>query len=178
MSDELEDLDVKFVQKLDLPKTAQSGRGLFGLRLPKVVLLVFVTNNPDRIPHSLDRQALTAITGGGKRHTAKIDTMETVYNIEATYTSSATVGTRSFTITVINKAVAIITTYVFETFGASLTRTYSIGRGAEADVSTSVVSINYPIHLAQEWSILFSDGNLIDANDLISWSIEYQEVTI
>lgn len=179
MSEELEDLDSKTIQTLDLPRTVQSGRGLFGLKLPKVIIPVYITNDPDRIPHARKNQPAIAITSAGKLFSSPIDKIRTVFNVDLSYVATATAGTRSFIIRTLDKELNIVSKYVFDTsISAGLSKTFSIGRGAESDVSSSVVSINYPISLSPEWSIIFDDQSDIDNLDTVAWRIEYQEVTI
>ncbi len=181
MSDELEDLDVATVRRLDLPKTATSPQGLFGLRLPKIVIPVYVTNSVDRVPHQLDRRAAAAITNAGAAFSSPIDKQRILFGLAINVTTSATAGTRAIVIDKRDKPTNITHIVDQRTQTASLTRNYTITptSGATGVTGTIFITLTYPIVLAPEWFILVDDTSNIDgAGDTVSWTIEYVEVQI
>lgn len=177
MSDELEDLDTKTVRQLDLPRTLQSPQGLFGLKFPKVIIPVFVTNLLEKLPHKFSD--LSEPIGNGHKFTAPIDARRILYEATFVFSASGTVGNRAVQIFRRDKeGTRFFGLYTEDTLTQSTVGRYYLGPASATVVMEGVsIQLAYPLTLEPEWYFEVRDGNTIDnVNDVLTWHIDYVEV--
>ncbi len=175
MSLPVEQLDTKTLNRLDLPKTAESPVGLDRLWLQKLINLVYITNDISKTPHKFDVRAASDRGAAGARFTAPVDARRIIFSVRARLVTTATAGGRTIVVERRNKALDLANQFVSETVAASTTRNYeiSMSNSSSAEVHRQ---ITYPIILEPEW-FLVHDGDIDDGDD-VSWVIDYVEIPI
>ncbi len=171
---DFDELDPATLRRLDLPATSGSRRGLADLVLVKHLNLVYVTNDPARIPHAVDVRPASDITAAGARFTAPENAIRVFFNWRMTITTTATAGLRSIDVMRKDKNGNVIDHYLNLGPGAS---TSLIGRSVGLHSGSSIV-LQHPTSLSPEWYLSVDDNLDVDNGDDVSWTIDYLEVPL
>lgn len=173
-----EQLDIKVLNRLDLPKTVESPQGLNTLYLQKLINLVYNVNDLYGVPHKADIRAAAAIVAAGVSFAAPINAKRIIFNMFVTTVTTATVGTRTWIVRKVDKASNILHHMIVITAVASTTQRYIIVQGTASGLGDVGIELNSPEVLEPEWSILVDDTANVDNADTVAWNIEYLEIPV
>ncbi len=171
----IQQIDKDTLNRLDLPKTTESGQGLDTLYLEKSISLVYVANALETIPRDRDVLATVAIGAAGQRFTCPINAQRIIFGGRFNFSTTATVGSRALTLDWRTKANSQVMGFLSRTVTASLVEQYQISPSS-ASTATVTFQISYPMILQPEDFILFDDASNIHNTDTVSWVIDYTEV--
>lgn len=180
MSELVEQLDRKTLDRLDLPKSFESQQGLDRLFLQKLLNLAYIVNDIWSMPHKVDVRAASDITAAGATFTAPVNARRLIFSMQIAVVTTATVGSRGIVIQRRDKTGTNATRlngFINRTLTASITETYDIG---PVDAGDGIVTrqITTPLVLEPEWVIIVDDTSNIDNLDGVRWNIEYLEIPI
>ncbi len=177
MSLPAEQLDIKTLNRLDIPRTVQSPQGIDTLLLQKILNLTYNVNDLTRIPFKLDDRVDSDISAAGASFTAPIDARRIIFLMRFSYSATATVGNRTVVLDKRTKGSNTVVRIISRTITASVGETWFVGPlGTTA--TTVAISLNYPLRLEPEASLIVDDTTNIDNLDDVGWDIEYVEIPI